>query len=313
LLRSRDSSVGIATGYWLDDWGVRFRVPVGSRIFFFSTSSRPVLGPTQLPIQLILGALSPWVKRPVREADHSLPTSAEVKKTWICTSTPPYAFMAQCLINQAQGQLYFYFYSLLTNLKAEIHIQCRQKTLFLIVIGKLGGRFMFWHIQYLGREAWDKRSTVARRCSWEMHAIFRFENPRRPLGESCVCVEGKIILNCMFENTLWRNWPSSSRSVYNQILGFCRLISVSIYSPVFKLIGAVMRPVFHCSSSVVNTLLTVDVQMYTTVRLLLTSVCYWNASLPSSCLHSRWQEKMTWHVIRSRKFPATMAHITMRD
>jgi hypothetical protein len=28
------------------------------------------------------------------EADHSPPTSAEVKKIWIYTSTPPYAFMA---------------------------------------------------------------------------------------------------------------------------------------------------------------------------------------------------------------------------
>jgi hypothetical protein len=32
--------------------------------------------------------------RPGREADHSSPTSAEVKKMWIYTSTPPYAFMA---------------------------------------------------------------------------------------------------------------------------------------------------------------------------------------------------------------------------
>jgi hypothetical protein len=30
---NRDSSVGIATGYWLDDWGVGVRVPVESRIF----------------------------------------------------------------------------------------------------------------------------------------------------------------------------------------------------------------------------------------------------------------------------------------
>jgi hypothetical protein len=28
-----------------------------------------------------------------REAEHSPPTNAEVKKMWICTSTPPYAFM----------------------------------------------------------------------------------------------------------------------------------------------------------------------------------------------------------------------------
>jgi hypothetical protein len=32
---------------------------------------------------MVLGALSPGVKRPRREADHSSPTSAEVKKTWV--------------------------------------------------------------------------------------------------------------------------------------------------------------------------------------------------------------------------------------
>jgi hypothetical protein len=42
---SRDSTVGIATGYGLNSWEVGDRVPVGSNIFFFSTSSRPVLGP----------------------------------------------------------------------------------------------------------------------------------------------------------------------------------------------------------------------------------------------------------------------------
>jgi hypothetical protein len=36
----------------------------------------------------------PGVKRPGREADHSPPASAEVKKMWIYTSTPPYVFMA---------------------------------------------------------------------------------------------------------------------------------------------------------------------------------------------------------------------------
>jgi hypothetical protein len=33
LTSSRDSSVGIATGYGLDDRGVGVRVPVGSKIF----------------------------------------------------------------------------------------------------------------------------------------------------------------------------------------------------------------------------------------------------------------------------------------
>jgi hypothetical protein len=47
----------------------------------------------QTPILWVPGALSPGVKRPGREADHSPPTSAEVKKMWIYASTPPYVFM----------------------------------------------------------------------------------------------------------------------------------------------------------------------------------------------------------------------------
>jgi hypothetical protein len=39
------------------------------------------------------GAFSSEVKGLEREADHSPPTSAEVKKTWIYTSTISYAFM----------------------------------------------------------------------------------------------------------------------------------------------------------------------------------------------------------------------------
>jgi hypothetical protein len=68
--------------------------PSKGKIFRLSTSSKPVLGPTPPPIQWVPGALSPEVRRPGREADHSPPTSVEVKNTWIYTSTPPYAFMA---------------------------------------------------------------------------------------------------------------------------------------------------------------------------------------------------------------------------
>jgi hypothetical protein len=39
--RSRDSAIGIATGYGLDDRGVGVRVPLGSRIF--SSPRRPDL------------------------------------------------------------------------------------------------------------------------------------------------------------------------------------------------------------------------------------------------------------------------------
>jgi hypothetical protein len=55
--------------------------------FLFSKSSRLALRSTQPHIQWVPGALSPGVKRPGREVDHS-PTSAEVMKMWIYTSTP---------------------------------------------------------------------------------------------------------------------------------------------------------------------------------------------------------------------------------
>jgi hypothetical protein len=51
--------------------------------------SRTVLGPTQPPNQWAIGALSLGLKRPVREADHSPPSSAEVNNAWSYTSTPP--------------------------------------------------------------------------------------------------------------------------------------------------------------------------------------------------------------------------------
>jgi hypothetical protein len=51
--------------------------------FLLSMSSRLVVGET----------LSLGVKRPVCEADHSHPANAEVKDTWIYTSTPPYVVL----------------------------------------------------------------------------------------------------------------------------------------------------------------------------------------------------------------------------
>jgi hypothetical protein len=82
--------------YWLRAGGPRGQSSSFGRVknFLFSTSSRSALGPTQPPIQWL-----PGVKRAGRETDHSPQTSADVKKLWIYTSTPPYTFMAQCLIS----------------------------------------------------------------------------------------------------------------------------------------------------------------------------------------------------------------------
>jgi hypothetical protein len=94
LRRSRDSAVGIVTGSRLDNRGVRVRVPVGSRIFSSLHHPDRFRNPPSLQSNGYWGNFPLGVKRPGREADNSPPTSAEVKKTWICTSTPTYAFMA---------------------------------------------------------------------------------------------------------------------------------------------------------------------------------------------------------------------------
>jgi hypothetical protein len=93
-----------ALGYKLDDRWFESRQRL--RVFIFTTDSIPALGPTQPPIQWVAGTLSLGVKRQGREADHSLPTSAEVMNTWsYIYPLPQYAFMAWCSV-KAQGLLY---------------------------------------------------------------------------------------------------------------------------------------------------------------------------------------------------------------
>jgi hypothetical protein len=71
--------------------------PSKVKIFHFSSLSRLALGSTKPPIQWAPGVLSPGLKGAVHEYYHSPPTSDEVKKMWVYTSTPPYVYMAWCL------------------------------------------------------------------------------------------------------------------------------------------------------------------------------------------------------------------------
>jgi hypothetical protein len=75
--KSRDSSVGIATGCGLDDLGsgVRFPAEAGNFSLLHSVQTGSGTHPPSYP----MGALSLGVKRPGREADHSLPSSTEIK------------------------------------------------------------------------------------------------------------------------------------------------------------------------------------------------------------------------------------------
>jgi hypothetical protein len=59
------------------------------------------------PNQWVPGALSLGIKRPGREADHSPPSSSEVKNVWSYTSTPPIRLHG-VVLSWAQGQLYLF-------------------------------------------------------------------------------------------------------------------------------------------------------------------------------------------------------------
>jgi hypothetical protein len=73
---SRDSSVGIVTGYGLD---AEVQFPAGAIHFslFHNVKTDSVVQPASYPI--CTGISFPGAKRPGREADYSYPSSAEVK------------------------------------------------------------------------------------------------------------------------------------------------------------------------------------------------------------------------------------------
>jgi hypothetical protein len=85
-MESRDNSVYIAMGNQLEGRG---SIPGRRSIFLFDIESRAALELIQPPIQWVSKAHFPGVKRPIREAENSPPSTAEVNN----------ALMARCLIN----------------------------------------------------------------------------------------------------------------------------------------------------------------------------------------------------------------------
>jgi hypothetical protein len=78
---SRDTSVGIALGYELDDRGSRVRFPVGGWEFFsLHHRVQNGSGAHPPPIHWVTEALPLGVKWQGRETDHLPPSSAEVKE-----------------------------------------------------------------------------------------------------------------------------------------------------------------------------------------------------------------------------------------
>jgi hypothetical protein len=75
--------------------------------FLFATASRPTVGPTQPAIQWIPGALTSWVKRPKREADHQYPYNSEVENAWSYISTPPILYVVMLIEAQDTSMAWY--------------------------------------------------------------------------------------------------------------------------------------------------------------------------------------------------------------
>jgi hypothetical protein len=84
--------------------------------------SRTALGPTQTPIHWIPGALSLRIKRPGREADHSPPSSSEVKEGVELYHHFPNTPSWRGVQKKAQEQIYLYLYFYIyAYIHADIH------------------------------------------------------------------------------------------------------------------------------------------------------------------------------------------------
>jgi hypothetical protein len=82
-IMSHGSVVGIATVYGLEDRGVGFRVQVETRVFTSPYRLDRLWGLPSILSNWYRGALSPRIKLPAREVDHSPPNSAEFNKMQI--------------------------------------------------------------------------------------------------------------------------------------------------------------------------------------------------------------------------------------
>jgi hypothetical protein len=82
----QNSESNIMTGWMIQD--NQSSIPCTGNIFYFPISSRPALGRSPSPIQRILGTISPGVKRPEFESNHSPIYRAIVKNIWAIPPRP---------------------------------------------------------------------------------------------------------------------------------------------------------------------------------------------------------------------------------
>jgi len=94
-VRSQDGAVSkVRLGPRLDNREMLIRFLAHVRDFSHLQSVQPGFEPTPPLMHSLPGYVSPTLKQPWREGEHSPGSSVKVKNAYSYTSTPPYAFMA---------------------------------------------------------------------------------------------------------------------------------------------------------------------------------------------------------------------------
>jgi hypothetical protein len=119
-----------STGWTIGVLGFDSRRGLG--IFLFTTASRTALGPTQLPVQWVPGALGGKAAGAWSWPLTSIYSRGQ-RMSGAIHPFPQYAFMAWCSV-KAQGQLYLYLYS---NYRRISLLPTTYKILFSILLSRL--------------------------------------------------------------------------------------------------------------------------------------------------------------------------------
>jgi hypothetical protein len=106
-----DGSVSVATGYRLNGQG---SIPGRGKIFILCIASTVAVEHTQPPIQWVFGAISPGVKQPGHEADHSPLSSAEVKNGQAIPVFPHMTSWHSTELIKHRGDFTFTFYYIIS-------------------------------------------------------------------------------------------------------------------------------------------------------------------------------------------------------
>jgi len=158
-------------------WAGRSGFDYRQRQVFLSLSPLPDRLWSPPDLHWVPGTLSPAVKRPGLKAGHLLKPSTEVRNPWSYTPTPPYVFMALCLIKYRDKFTKFVF-PLLQIIQSTPHCSRQQVSSALLSSTSLSPYFSITlsprcHRHQLSRSVFKSHPHFPSPCEFPFFSTFR--------------------------------------------------------------------------------------------------------------------------------------------